>query len=103
MFKWIQLKTKRMQCDRKEFFLNHIGAIVKLAKGPKYVESKTKQDIVDAALQVQIYWYEKEIAKIYNRLHTIPKDLLQSCLDGLSTIKPAPMTATFPPHSKNAH
>jgi hypothetical protein len=41
--------------DVAEFFLNPIGAVIKLANGPKYTGSKAKQDIVDAALQVQ--WF----------------------------------------------
>jgi hypothetical protein len=88
--------------DVEELFLNPIGAVVKLAKGPKYADSVTKhQDIVDAALQVQISWYEREIAKIHNRLYTIPKDLPQSYLDGLSTVRPPPTTTTFPLHNRN--
>jgi hypothetical protein len=43
-----------------EFFLKPIGAVIKLAKGPKYADSKEKQDKVDAALQVQISCYEKK-------------------------------------------
>jgi hypothetical protein len=58
---------------------------------------------VDAALQVQISWYEREIAKIHNRLDTIPMDLPQSYLDGLSTVTPPPTTTTFPPHNRNTH
>jgi hypothetical protein len=57
--------------DAAEFFLNLIGAVIKLAKGPKFTDSKIKKDIVVVALQVQISWYEREIAKIHNRLYTI--------------------------------
>jgi hypothetical protein len=38
--------------DVAEFFLNPIGAVVKLEKGPKYADSVKHQDIVDAALKV---------------------------------------------------
>jgi hypothetical protein len=79
--------------DIAAFFLNPIGAIAKAAKGPN-ADSVDHQDIVDAALQVQISWYEREIAKIYNRLYTIPKDLPQSYLYGLSTVRPLPTTTT---------
>jgi hypothetical protein len=58
---------------------------------------------VDALLQVQIPWYEREIAKIHNRLYTIPKDLPQSYLDGLSTKRPPPTAETYPPHIRNTH
>jgi hypothetical protein len=61
--------------DVAEFFLNPFGAVVKLAKGQKYADSKTKQDIVDAALQVQISWNKGEIEKIHDMFYTIPKDL----------------------------
>jgi hypothetical protein len=97
-------KPKGMQYDRRhvaEFFLNPIGAVVKLVKGPKYADSKTKLDIVDAALQVQISWYKREIAKIHNRLYTIPKDLPQSYLEGLSTVTPPPTTTEI--HTGKIH
>jgi hypothetical protein len=58
---------------------------------------------VDAALQAQIPWYERVIAKIHNRLYTIPKNLPQLYLDGLSTVKPPPTTTTFPPQNRNTH
>ncbi len=89
--------------DVAEFFLNPIAAIVKAAKGPKYADSKQAQDIRDAALQVQISWYEREIERIHNRFYTIPKDLPQSYLDGLSTIRPPPTTTTHPPHNPLTH
>jgi hypothetical protein len=61
------LSSRPKECnligDVAEFFLNPIDKVMKLAKGPKYADSKTKQDIADAALQVQISWYEREIAK----------------------------------------
>ena len=66
--------------DIAAFFLNQIGAIAKLAKGQKYTDSVEHQDIVDAALQVQISWYEREIAKIHYRLYTIKTN--QSCEKG---------------------
>jgi hypothetical protein len=89
--------------DIEEFFLNPIGAVVKLAKRPKYANSTTKPDIVDAALQAEISWYEREIATIYNRLYTILKDLPQFYLDSLFTIRPPPTTTNFLPHNKNTH
>jgi hypothetical protein len=89
--------------DIAEFFLNLIGTVIKLANGPKYADSKEKQDIADAALQMQIVWYEREIAKIHIRLYTIPKDLPQSYLDGLSTVRSPPTTTTLGPHNKNSH
>jgi len=89
--------------DVAEFFLNPIAAIIKASKGPKYADSKQAQDIKDAALQVQISWYEREIEKIHRRLYTIPKDLPQSYLDGLSTIRPPPTTTTHPTHNPRTH
>jgi hypothetical protein len=58
---------------------------------------------VDAALQVKISMYEREIVKIHNRLYTIPKDLPQSYLDRLLKIKPPPTTMTYPPRNRNTH
>jgi hypothetical protein len=78
--------------DVAEYFVNSIAAIVKAAKRPKYADSKQQQNLKDAALQVQISWHEREVEKIHNRLYTIPKDLPQSYLKGLSTVKPPPTT-----------
>jgi hypothetical protein len=83
--------------------VNPIAAIVKAAKGPRYADSKQAQDIKDAALQVQISWYEREVARLHNKLYVIPKDLPESFLDGLSTIRPPPTTTAHPTHNPRTH
>jgi hypothetical protein len=53
MFVWIQLKKQKESTvigDVAELFLNPIGKVIKLAKGPKYANNKAKQDVV------QILW-----------------------------------------------
>jgi hypothetical protein len=89
--------------DLAKLFVNPIAAIVKAAKGPKYAKSKQQQDTKDAALQVQISWYERKVAEIHNRLYTIPKDLPHAYLDELSTVRPPPTTTTYPPHNEQTH
>jgi hypothetical protein len=80
--------------DITEFFMNSIGAIVKLAKGPKYADSATKQHIV------QISWYKREISKFSHRLYTIPKDLPQSRRSFDNKTPPMTTTTTFPTHNQ---